>query len=155
MSNSLPRVAQTLDFSCGPACFESMFQFLKKESKGEMYFAQQLGTIVLGYTPPEAIHKLALEYGFSSRFKRDATWVDIVKAVNENEIVFVTWWDEDAGHYSLVKQINDSQVILMDPWQARSNQDTYIAATEFQVHWAIRGRIMIAIQPPNAELSNS
>ncbi len=147
MSNKLPRVAQTLDYTCGPACFESMFQFLKNESKGEMYFAKELGTLELGFTPPEAIHKLAIEYGFSAHFKRGAEQADLIEALRQNEIVFVTWWDEDAGHYSLVKQINDSKVTLMDPWQARSNQDTHMATEEFEIHWATRGRILISIQP--------
>lgn len=142
---NLERVAQSLDYTCGAACFESMFRFLRGYSKGEMFFAEKLGTLSLGYTPPERIYKLAVELGFNAQFKTEASLTDLSQALNKGTVVFVTWWFDDAGHYSLVKKIAESNIILMDPWQARSDQDAEYSTVEFENLWTIRGRVMIAI----------
>jgi len=48
----LAMVAQTLDYTCGAACFDSMFRYFKNVSPGEMHFAQELGALdFLAKTP--------------------------------------------------------------------------------------------------------
>lgn len=144
----LPLVSQTLDYTCGAACFESMFRFFKGTSPGEMFFADQLGTLALGYTQPERIVELALSYGFQCSLKEGATLNDLVQAVAKGEVVFVTWWDEDAGHYSLVESIDLTSIVLMDPWSARELKQNRIAIDFFLIQWKERGQKMIHVSLP-------
>lgn len=141
----LPLVPQTLDYTCGAACFESMYRFFKGTSPGEMFFADQLGTFALGYTRPERIVELALSYGFQSSLHEEATLNDLVQAISQGEVVFVTWWDEDAGHYSLVESIDLTSIVLMDPWTARELKENRLAIDFFLSQWNERGRKMIRV----------
>lgn len=144
----LPQVPQTLDFTCGAACFESMYRYLRGgESLGELNIAKELGTLDIGYTTPEKIAELASRYGFRVHLMRDAQPGDLFAAVNKfHDVVFVTWWYEDSGHYSLVKKIADNQVTMMDPWMAREGKDSVIDWHEFLLLWRVRGSVLIKVQ---------
>lgn len=139
----LPRVKQALDFTCGAACFASMYQYFRGSSLGEMHFAKKLGALELGYVPPEHVVQLAKEYGFFCVMKKNAEISDLIVALNNGNVVFVTWWDEDAGHYSLVKQIDGNSIILMDPWKAREGLDNHLTLNEFIPNWEARGGVLI------------
>lgn len=152
---NLPRVPQTLDYSCGAACFESMYLFLRKTSLGELYIAQQLGTLDLGYTLPERVAQLAMDYQFHTELKENAEINDIKMALERGDVIFVTWWYEDSGHYSLVKEINEHQMILMDPWEAREDKDQHIKTDDFDVHWKARGAVMILVREYDQFKGNS
>lgn len=141
----LPRVAQSLDYSCGAACFDSMFQYFKGQSPGEMYFAEKLQTLALGYTPTLNIVDLATNYGFSCEIAEGAKITDLIEPLFKGEVIFVTWWDEDAGHYSLVKHIENEYITLMDPWLARSGRDNKLQLSEFIVCWNARGSRIIRV----------
>lgn len=141
----LPRVAQSLDYTCGAACFESMFIYLNGNSPGELFFAQQLGTLELGYTQPERICQLAVAYGFEAHLAKSAHISDIILGLEQGKILFVTWWDEDAGHYSLVKSIDQKSIVLMDPLTAREGLDNRLPTVEFESHWQKRGSILITV----------
>ncbi|MBL7545671.1 MAG: hypothetical protein JNL11_17765 [Bdellovibrionaceae bacterium] len=143
----LPQIAQTLDFTCGAACFESMFRFFRGQSLGEIYFAKLLKTFELGYTPPENIVELAIVFGFHAYLKRGVEFYEIEKAICQNQVVFVTWWDEDAGHYSLVKDIRNDHITLMDPWLAREQKDNTLRVTDFKKYWAQRGSVIVIVSP--------
>ena len=142
----LPDIAQSLDFTCGAACFESMYQYFYGKPCGELYFAKQLGTMELGYTAPESIVKLARYYGLLSELKHSAELSDLVEAISRGAVVFVTWWDEDAGHYSLVKKIDEDSILLMDPWTARNLSDNCVALESFLSNWKLRGAKMISVR---------
>ena len=142
---ALPSVAQTLDFTCGAACFDSMFKYFTGSSPGEMHFAEELGSLALGYTPPENIVELARHYGFFCEMKVSAQISDLVAPLGRGEVVFVTWWDEDAGHYSLVKGLEREHIILMDPWLARDGWDNRLAIRDFFPNWMARGCRMIRV----------
>lgn len=142
----LPLVAQELDFTCGAACFESMFRYLRGISLGERHFAWEMGTLELGYTPPERVVSLALAYGFECSMKTDANLGDLHAALTTGWVIFITWWDEDAGHYSLLRSMNESEVVLMDPWTAREGHDTHLPIAEFERHWKARGARMITVR---------
>lgn len=141
----LPNVAQSLDYTCGAACFDSMFQYFTGQSLGELYFAEKLGTIQLGYTPPTNIVTLANDYGFSSTLIENAIILDFIEPLSKSDVIFVTWWDEDAGHYSLVKYLDDEHITLMDPWLARQGFDNRLSINEFEPHWQARGSKMIQV----------
>jgi predicted double-glycine peptidase len=141
----LPLVEQSLDFTCGAACFESMYRYLRKDSPGELYFAQKMGTLDLGYTEPKKIAELAVECGFKVEFKKGATYDDLYSAIFHGKIVFVTWWYEDSGHYSLVKNLTVGEVVLMDPWVARDGQYHRLPSVNFKKFWKMRGNVMIAV----------
>ena len=143
---NLPQVSQSLDFTCGAACFACMHQYFFKESYGELYFAEKLGTLKLGYTAPESIVDLAKEYSLHSELKIGSKFDDLTHAFFRSAVVFVTWWDEDAGHYSLVKSIESKSILLMDPWSAREGKDKRLALEEFQNYWDMRGRKMISVR---------
>ena len=149
MRHELPRVAQTLDYSCGAACFESMVRHLRGSSPGELYFAERLGTLTLGYTPPEKIVELARAHGFTCEMVTGAEIPELFAQFRENGVLFVTWWDEDAGHYSLVKDLDADAITLMDPWLARENEDRRIDLPEFEIHWKRRGARVIRVAAPS------
>lgn len=145
-SEDLPRVAQTLDFTCGPACFDSLLQLFGMSSPGEIAVAEFLGTLELGFTPPLHIVELARLYGFDCKMHEDAPISQLKRAYASGAIVFVTWWDEDAGHYSLVKQIAKEAIVLMDPWFAREGRDKHLELNEFSLYWNQRGARLITAQ---------
>jgi len=147
MQLDLPQVAQSLDFTCGAACFESMYRYFNNFSLGEMHFANELGSIELGYTPPENIVKLARGYGLICDLKEGAALADLRRALTARKVVFVTWWDESSGHYSLVKSLDDLFITLMDPWTARKGADNRMALDEFIPNWRARGAVVITAAP--------
>jgi len=142
---ALPQVPQTLDHTCGAACFASMYQYFKNISLDDMHFAHELKTLELGYTPPESIVELAQYYGFFSELKRDAQVEDLNQFLSKGAVIFVTWWYEDSGHYSLVKLIDHENITLMDPWTAREGQDQHLRLSDFIPHWKTRGSVLIAV----------
>ncbi len=146
---NLPKIAQSLDHTCGAACFDSMFKYFKGDSPGEMYFANELETIRLGYTPPIHIVNLAKKYGFICDMIEGAVISDFIEPLTKNEVIFVTWWDEDAGHYSLVKNLESDCITLMDPWLARLGLDNQMSITEFEKRWKNRGSLMIKVRTSN------
>jgi predicted double-glycine peptidase len=87
--------------------------------------------------------RLARELNLNSFLLENADLSLIEEALLRNEVVFVTWWDEDAGHYSLVKSITPNHVVLMDPWEARADKDRILSIEEFYLHCSARGRKMI------------
>jgi predicted double-glycine peptidase len=142
----LPQIKQTLDYSCGAACFESMYRFLKRgEHADDLFFARELGTLESGYTLPERIAELALQYNFKVDFKKDVTLLQLKLAFNIRSVLFVTWWYEDSGHYSLVKSIGDSNILLMDPWEAREGKDSLLTLNDFEKFWTQRGAVLISV----------
>lgn len=141
----LPLVAQCLDITCAAACFESMYRYFEGASPGEMHFADLLGTLELGYTPPENIASLASSYGWSSELKEGARLNDLVMSLERGAVIFVTWWDEDAGHYSLVTEIGESYIVLMDPWLAREGKRHEVNLVSFLSYWELRGCKMISV----------
>ena len=142
---ALPLVPQALDFTCGAACFESMFRFLKGWSPGELHFARELGTLQTGFTPPEKIAELATHYGFDVLLRRGAAFTELRETFREGGVVFVTWWDDEAGHYSLVRAIGKSEIILMDPWSAREGRETRLVIEDFESRWKMRGAVYISV----------
>jgi len=147
ISLELPDVPQALDYTCGAACFDSMYRYFFRESPGEMFFAEQLGTLKLGYTDPESIPILAKKYGLKAEITLNAQFQDLVGAFSERKVVFVTWWDEDAGHYSLIKKIERDHITLMDPWTARESRDNRLPLEYFLANWRLRGSKMICAWP--------
>jgi len=142
--NLLP-VRQSLDFTCGAACFASMFQYFKGWSPGEMHFAKELKTLETGYTAPEDIVNLARSYGLQCGIKIGARVEDLTESLASGHVVFVTWWYEDAGHYSLVKGLGNEQIVLMDPWLERESADHPMDLTQFVANWSLRGSKMIYV----------
>jgi predicted double-glycine peptidase len=142
----LPRIKQTLDYSCGAACFESMYRFLKRgEHADDLFFACELGTLELGYTLPERVAELALQYNFKVDFQKGLSLQQLQLAFNTQSVLFVTWWYEDSGHYSLVKSIDESHILLMDPWEARDGKDNLLTLADFEKFWTQRGAVLISV----------
>lgn len=144
-SRPLPLVAQSLDFTCGAACFASMFEHLRGHSPGEMAFAAELGTLEKGFTPPEDLLRLLGAYGFRAEMHEGASLEDLRAAWDAHEVVYVTWWDEDAGHYSLVMELGPDEIQLMDPWTAREGRPNRLALAQFLPNWRQRGARWIGV----------
>ena len=149
---NLPLVPQTLDSTCGAACFESMVRRCFGQSPGELHFASELGALTLGYTPVENIVNLARKWGLESQLIREAKLEDLKARCAVNEIVFVTWWYEDSGHYSLVEAIDNENILLMDPWVARNGNYHRMKLKDFEPHWRTRGSVLIAVRTPGTAL---
>lgn len=150
MTLDLPRVSQTLDYTCGAACFASMAQYFQIKGSEELRFAKELGTLDLGYTPPSQIARLATEYGLRCELKEMVTLRELVDSFARGSVIFVTWWDEDAGHYSLVRSLTQGAITLMDPWTAREGRDNQMPIQDFITNWKLRGSVMIAVSSPRA-----
>lgn len=144
----LPLVAQTLDFTCGAACFESLYRYFRQEACGELHYARELGTLELGYTPVENVLALTQRYGFRCEMKSSATLDHLRSALAARDVAVVTWWDEDAGHYSLVSGIDREHVLLMDPWEARDGREKRLRLNEFIPLWQTRGAVVIRVSDP-------
>jgi predicted double-glycine peptidase len=142
----VPYVTQSLPFTCGPACLESVYRHLRGSSPSELDLAEMLGTFILGYTPPKNIYNLAMAQGYSCSMKEQASWQDLIDAMEERRVVIVTWWDEDAGHYSLLKGVKDGFVVLMDPLMASDCKDNRIELDFFKLQWQARGSVMISFE---------
>ena len=143
----LPLVAQSLDYTCAAACFDSMFRFFHGHSPGEMHFAKELGTLELGYTPPENVFMLAQTHNFNVLLKEKQNLSVLKRHFAQGNVIFVTWWDEDAGHYSLVQAMEGETIILMDPWKAREDCFLALPLKEFLRNWNSRGAKMICVSP--------
>lgn len=141
---NLPSVAQSLEYTCGAACFASMYQFLTGEFVDEMRFAKELDTIQMGYTLPINIVNLAKAYGFMCDMTEGADIQQLINPLSCGEVIFVTWWKEDAGHYSLVNHLECDHITLMDPWCAL-NTNNRLPLHEFIPHWQVRGSRMIRV----------
>lgn len=112
----LPIVNQSLPFTCGAACFASMHQyFCNSTDMTERRCAEELKTFELGMTPPENIVALAQGLGFHAELLLHQPIESVKRLFKKGTVLFVTWWDEDAGHYSLVEKISDNEITLMDP----------------------------------------
>jgi hypothetical protein len=142
---NLPLVPQSLDYTCGAACFESMFRYFRGASPGEMVFAQELGTMELGYTDPGRIVALANRYGFSAFMREGAGIEDLRIELRQGAVIFVTWWDEDAGHYSLVDDLTEKSIRLMDPWIAGEGVPNDLELGKFVELWRMRGSRWIRV----------
>jgi len=142
---TFPQVPQSLDFTCGAACFDSMFRYFRKDSPGEIQFAEELGTLATGYTDPVSVADLARKHGFQVVFQRNSTLKDVYSRFSQASVLFVTWWYEDSGHYSLVKHIDQNRITLMDPWEAREGKDNVLKLKDFETHWQARGGVLICV----------
>jgi predicted double-glycine peptidase len=145
MPRELPLVEQSLDFTCGAACFESLYRYFRNVSLGELHFAKELGSLDLGYTPVENVVALARHYGFQSELKSKSTVAEVKQALCAQQVAIVTWWDEDAGHYSLVKSMDETHITLMDPWKAREGTNNPLLLEEFIPLWQARGAVLITV----------
>jgi predicted double-glycine peptidase len=143
---NLPMVAQSLDYTCGAACFDSAYQYFMGHTPGEIYFANELETLSLKFTPLMNVVNLARRYGFACEMTEGAEIADFILPLSRGDVIFVTWWDEDAGHYSLVKHLDRDYITLMDPWLARIGLDNRLTMKDFIPNWQLRGCRMIRIQ---------
>lgn len=116
----------------------------------DLAFADRLENLSMGFTPPENIVKLAKELGLKAELIEGATADDLLTSLNSGAIIFVTWWDEDAGHYSLVCDVDTETdtVTLMDPLAARNGTYNTLALTEFLLFWRMRGAKLIVTYEP-------
>jgi predicted double-glycine peptidase len=142
---NLPLIPQALEYTCGAACFESMYLYFHGKSPGELFFAKSLGTLELGYTDPQRIVKLAKSYGLQSFLKENGHVSDLRAEIKKGSVVFVTWWDEDSGHYSLINELRENWVELMDPWLAREKRANRLELDFFLNCWALRGSKFISV----------
>lgn len=142
---NLPLMAQLEDITCGAVCFASMLTFFRGSSPDEGELARELKIDKIGYADPREVMELARAYHFKSFLLEGATKHDLLEAYAEGKVIFVTWWDEDAGHYSLIESIDENQVILMDPWLARKGIFHHLKTTDFLSYWALRGSKMITV----------
>ncbi len=136
-------VPQTLDFTCGAACLASALQYFGRSDASELSLAEELGTLRAEFTPPENIVALAREYGFCAEMTTGNAFKDLQSAVTKPGIIFVTWWDEDAGHYSLVQNLGEKKITLMDPWLARKGCFNELSLDFFLGCWQMRGSRII------------
>lgn len=149
VNRAFPMVAQTLDISCGAACFDSMVRFVTGSSPGELFFIKRLGIEEIGYASIERMMDLAQDYGFKAELKTGCVVADLIQAESEGHILYVTWWFDDAGHYSLVRSIDNHEITLMDPWAARDGSDTIMSLDDFVPLWMQRGGKLIVVDSKN------
>jgi predicted double-glycine peptidase len=145
LRRNLPLVAQESDVGCAAACFESMLRYFGICSPGEMQISHDLGTFDLGYTDPAKIVDLAQQFNLEASLLVKAQVSHLKDAMTQGSVVFVTWWDEDAGHYSLVKDLEENHITLMDPWLARYGISNRLVLDYFLENWNRRGSKILIV----------
>lgn len=141
----LPLIKQNLDYTCGAVCVQSLLEFFNLPFLSEMEIAQQLGTLELGFTPPENIVLFIKKLNLEATLIKNANLQDLKLAFDDGNILFVTWWDEDAGHYSLIQNMEKEDITLMDPWLARQGLWNNMKLYDFEKHWKARGAVFIKV----------
>lgn len=147
-----PLMAQILDFTCGAVSLASVLRAFGHAEADEARLSAELGTLRVGFTPPENVVEVAKAYGHRAEMSTGAALEDLRRSVARPGATIITWWDEDAGHYSVVENLRDNSITLMDPWLARDGTFNEMAIETFMVHWRARGSRLIYIgfetEPP-------
>lgn len=115
---------------CGPAALKMVLSYYGFD-RAEEKLAQELGTKTDLGTPPEAIVRVAKQYGFEVVATEHSTFEDIAQYLKQDVPVIVDWFssaivEEEAadGHYSVVVDLDDTHIYLQDPELGRLRKFT-------------------------------
>jgi len=113
---------------CGPAALKMVLAYYGV-SQPEEKLAQELGTKPTPGTPPEALVKVAQQYGFEAQAKEHSTFGDIAQYLKQKVPVIVDWFSSGVteeetsdGHYSVVIDLDDKYIYLQDPELGRARK---------------------------------
>jgi len=142
----VPDVRQSQPYSCGAAALQAVLNYWGIDAR-EGVLIQELGTTPEAGTPPDAIIRVARDYGLSAELKLNLTLADIEQSVAEKGPVIITcqaWADTDPegfcwdtnwedGHYMVVIGLDDKNVYFEDP--AMLGTRGVISRQEFLSRW--------------------
>ncbi|MDV2481450.1 hypothetical protein F8E02_05415 [Methanoculleus sp. Wushi-C6] len=124
----VPDVRQSQPYSCGAASLQAVLNYQGIDVR-EGVLMQKLGTTPETGTPPDAIVRVAREYGLSAELRLNLTLADLERSVAEKNPVIIAcqaWadtdpeefsWDTDweDGHYMVVIGFDSENVYFEDP----------------------------------------
>lgn len=124
----LPDIAQSTDYSCGPACLRAVLSYYGMDI-GEHELMERMSTTPHNGTDPGDIVRVARELGFDAAMGVDLTTEDLAASVQAGVPVIVAaqawaegrvpgapWGDEwEHGHYMIVIGVHDGLIYLEDP----------------------------------------
>lgn len=123
---AVPDTRQSTDYSCGAAALQAVLAYYGVEER-EDRLIKKLGSDPEAGTPPDAIVRVAGEYGLTSELRHSMTISQLADAVGQGfpVIVCAQAWSEqtgvdwsqdwDDGHYLVVIGVSADQVIFEDP----------------------------------------
>lgn len=140
----VPAVAQSTNFSCGPASLAAVLRYWRVWDGQERDLWAALHTTPTDGTDPQPMADVARGYGLIAAYRRDVTLDELRAALGRGETVILdlqAWpatpviWAEDwdDGHYVVLVAMNAERIYYMDP----SEDDGYgqLAIADFALRW--------------------
>ncbi|MBI4818957.1 MAG: C39 family peptidase [Deltaproteobacteria bacterium] len=139
----LPDVRQSTSYTCGAAALLSVLAYFGEEQR-EDRLAFRLGATEDKGVNPEAILRVAREYGLTAELREGMKVEDLEVAVRNGSPVIVAlqaWVDQptdfgndwDDGHYAVVVGVDGNEVIFEDPSVLGSH--AVLSRTELERRW--------------------
>lgn len=115
LTKALPYIPQVTNYTCGPACLESVSRYWFNRSPGEMELAHLMGTTPYNGTTPKQLADQANRLGLYTHIASGLRANDLAACVARGETVVVFWSNGGVNHFSVVLGITEHSVFLMDP----------------------------------------
>ena len=126
--NSVPDVRQSVDYSCGAACTQAVFNYWGIDLREDQLMAE-LNTTEANGTSPGSILRVAAAHGLAADIRMNLTLTDIQEALGQHIAVIIVaqaWTDNHStsfswasdwadGHYMVVIGMDARNVYLEDP----------------------------------------
>jgi len=142
----VPDVRQSQPYSCGAASLQAVLNYRGIDAR-EGVLMQELGTTPEAGTPPDAIVRVARDYGLPAELRLNLTLADLEQSIAEKNPVIIAcqaWtdmdpeelnWDTDweDGHYMVVIGLDGENVYFEDP--AMLGTRGMIPREEFLSRW--------------------
>jgi ABC-type bacteriocin/lantibiotic exporter with double-glycine peptidase domain len=111
-------VKQATEYSCGPACLESLLAHYGVDLSQERLTVLCKTSEAEG-TSPENMGKALLALGFAVTEKIGGTWDELRSITQRGIPILVGWFSdlEEPGdeHYSIAYRLTDTEIAMMDP----------------------------------------
>lgn len=127
-------VAQTLDYSCGPACLVSVLLLHTSHPPNDVQLGKIIGTSPYFGTLAQQLVYGAKYYGLHASSQGLKNISDLVRYKKYGESVIVLL-SESGGHWVVVDRIFGRTLRLMDPWVARRGRYRTMSIREFNSLW--------------------
>ena len=123
----VPKILQSTDYSCGPACVTIVLKFFGYKAK-EKVMIKRLGADPDCGVEPEVLVKYFRDRRFRIKQKHNMTIEDLEKAIDRGNLVIIAYQDHahkptetnyslswDNGHYSVVIGYDKDKIYISDP----------------------------------------
>lgn len=133
LTHPMPYVPQTTNYTCGPACLDSVARYWFGRSPGERELAAYMNTHGNTGTTQETLARTAYEMGLYTSNEYGMRLDDLYACVARGETVIVFWNNGGTSHFSVVIGGNQRSIFLMDP--ARRGPFAELPVAQFLSGW--------------------